>query len=89
MNITPTELYVGTWMHSITKASSILTQIYPEAILCEEPITKLKSRPTEKARFDVNMIVSFHVKGGDLGVILANVLMCERNWKPTEDQYFI
>ena len=61
-------------MHEVTKASSVLGQLCPEVILREEPITKLKSRPTEKARFDVNLIVYFHVKGGDLGIILADVL---------------
>ena len=31
----------------------------------------------------------FHGKGEDLGIILANVLKCEKNWRPTADQFVI
>ena len=66
-------------MKEVTKASSVLGQICPEAILSKEPIPKQKSMSEKKARIAVNVIAYFHVNGGDLGIILDDLPKCERN----------
>ena len=89
MRIPPPGVYVGTWMQVVTESSSALEQLFPQAILTEEQNPKPKLRSSKKARVYVNLIASFHVNEGYLVVILADVPKCERNWKPTEDQYVI
>ena len=73
----------------MNKDISMLGQIFPEAILNEEPSPKSNSRSENKARVDVNLIESFRVKGEDLGVILSNDRKCERYRNPNEDQCVI
>ena len=61
-------------MEAETEASSILGLLCPDEILNLEPSTKDKSRSSKKARAARNPTEYFHVKGGDLGIILADVL---------------
>ena len=53
------------------KSSSILGQLYPEAVLSQQP----KSRSEKNARVDVNSIASFHKRGGTL---ISSLLMYPR-----------
>ena len=73
-------------MEAVTEASYMLGLLCNDDILNLKPSLKSKSRSSKKARVALTSMKSFHLKGGDLGVILADVPKCERNCKPTKHQ---
>ena len=74
LHVPPQEVKVCIWMQAATEASYMLGMICTDDILTLEPSTKTKSRSSNKSKVTATSMESFHVKGGGLGVILADVL---------------
>ena len=64
---------VGIWMQGVTEFCSILGLLCPDDILTLEPSPKEKLGSSNKDRVAVTTMESFHVKGGEVGFILADL----------------
>ena len=65
-HIPPIGVYVSIWVQVITKASSVLGNLCPEAILGKKPNQKPKWRLKKKVRVSINYIAYFHKRWGSL-----------------------
>ena len=83
LHIPTVGVYAVTRTQAVSEEINVSGNIYPDFFLIQHP----KSRLAKKAKFAIKSIETFHKKGGNIGVVLADATKGERKRNHKNYQY--